>query len=91
MEFRKYSQLPVVNQFRLKALNISNSKELELHFAKQLDLIIDTLFRGTAVFTKAEYTSGEIVIHVDANGQEQKISFIYSSKSSCYELVSISI
>lgn len=91
MEFRKYSQVPVVNQFRLKALNISNSKELELHFAKQLDLIIDTLFRGTAVFTKAEYTSGEIVIHVDANGQEQKISFIYSSKSSCYELVSISI
>ena len=90
-EFRKYSQVPVVNQFRLKALNLENSKELEAHFAKQLDIIIETLFRGTATFIKAEYTPGEIIVHADANGQEQKVSLIFSSKSSYYELVSVSI
>lgn len=90
-EFRKYSQVPVVNQFKLKALNLENSKELEAHFAKQLDIIIETLFRGTASFIKAEYTPGEIIVHVDANGQEQKVSLIFSSKSSSYELVSVSI
>lgn len=90
-EFRKYSHLPAVNQFKLRALNLDDSKELEAHFSKQLEIIISTLFRGAASFIRAEYTHGEINIWVDADGQEQKISFIYSSKSSAYELVSISI
>lgn len=91
MEFRKYSQLPAVNQFRLKALNLDDSKELEANFSKQLDTIIQTLFRGSARFIKADYTPGEINIIVDADGQKQKIAFLFSKKSGFYELVSISI
>lgn len=91
IEFRKYSQLPAVNQFRLKALNLDDSKALEANFSKQLYTIIQTLFRGSAIFIKADYTPGEINILVDADGQKQKVTFLFSKKTGYYELVSISI
>lgn len=90
-EFRKYSQLPVANQLKLRTLNMKNSEELEKRFCKQVNTIIDTLFRDAANFVRADYSSEEIIVYIDADGQEQKVSFIYSNKSSAYELVSISI
>ena len=88
-EFMKYSQVPVVNQLKLKAINIDNSEQLKTQFSQQLDMIIRTLFRDTAVFTGAEYTHNEINVHVNAGGQKQKVSFIFSKKSGYYELMSI--
>ena len=90
-EFRRYSQVPVVNQLKIKALNINNSSELELHFKQQLDMIISSLFRNTATFIKADYTPGAVDVYVSADGQLQKVSLLYSKKTDYYELVSISL
>lgn len=88
-EFMKYSPVPIVNQLKLKAIDINNSEKLKTEFVQQLNNVIQVLFRNTATFLSAEYATNEVCIHIDADEQKQKISFIFSKKSGYYELMSV--
>lgn len=90
-QLRARHQLPAVYQLKLAALDLNNTKELELYFSKQINMILNTVFRGTAIFLKADYTPGEIIVYINADGQDEKITFLYVEKSNRYELASISI
>lgn len=90
-ELRKTFQLPQVYQLKLKALDLNNTRELQLNFSKQLNMIVNSLFRFTATFIRAEYKPGEILIHMDADGMEITLTLLYVEKAGAYELASMSI
>lgn len=90
-ELRQTYQLPQVYQIKLKALNMNNAQELQLQFSKQLNMIVNSLFRGTATFIKAEYKPGEILIYMDADGMQIILTLLYIKETDNYELASMSI